>query len=130
MALELAEDGGDGEGRERGSALGVEAVDRLDEPDARDLHEVVEGLGPAGVTRRQAPGERHEATDQLLTHDRGVVLRVALEQPTLTEELLLRSWRRRLISLAVRQGKSGQDRHPRSVAGSPLADRGLAAHQH
>ena len=44
MALQLPEDGGDGEGREGGAALGVEAVDRLDQSDARDLDQIVEWL--------------------------------------------------------------------------------------
>ena len=56
VALELAEDGRDREGGEGGAALGVEAVDRLDQADARDLDQVVVGLGSAGVAARPGGG--------------------------------------------------------------------------
>src|SRR6478752_6090628 len=41
VALQLSEDRGDREGGEGGAALRVEPIDRLHEPDAGDLHEVV-----------------------------------------------------------------------------------------
>jgi hypothetical protein len=41
VALELAEDGRHGEGRERGLTTGLEAVDGLQEPERRNLDEVV-----------------------------------------------------------------------------------------
>ena len=63
MALQLADDGRDGVGREI-ATLGVEAVERVDEPDRADLDEVVQGLGPARI----ASGERpHEA--EVLGHE-------------------------------------------------------------
>src|SRR3712207_8863860 len=46
---------------ERGAALRVEPVDRLDEPDARDLHEVIERLVAALVAPRELAREREEA---------------------------------------------------------------------
>src|SRR3712207_4794382 len=51
---------------ERGAALRVEPVDRLDEPDARDLHEIVERLVAALVAPRELAREREEAFDQLV----------------------------------------------------------------
>jgi hypothetical protein len=41
IALELSEDGGNSKARERGSALGVVAVDRLEQADRRDLLKIV-----------------------------------------------------------------------------------------
>src|SRR5450432_3434455 len=52
VPLDLAHDRGRGVGRELDAALKVESVDRLDQPDGRDLGEVVEPLAavaePAG----------------------------------------------------------------------------------
>ena len=53
VTLELAEDGGDGKGRERRSTSRVESIDRLDKGHARHLDEIVERLGAAGVASRQ-----------------------------------------------------------------------------
>ena len=46
--------------------LGVEAVDRVDEAEAGDLQEVVEGLAGAAVAQRQVLGEGQVAAHQLL----------------------------------------------------------------
>src|SRR4051812_24395914 len=53
VALDLTQDGGRRVGREAHLAIEIEAVDRLHDPDAGDLHEVVDRLAAAGV----APGE-------------------------------------------------------------------------
>ena len=63
MALQLADDGRDGVGREL-ATLGIEAVERLDEPDRADLDEVVQGLRPARI----ASGKRPHET-QVLEHE-------------------------------------------------------------
>jgi hypothetical protein len=47
MALDGAGDAGDGVGRERGAAIRVVGVDRLDERERRDLLEVLERLAAA-----------------------------------------------------------------------------------
>ena len=70
VALQLAQDRGHRVGREGRPAGGVEAVDRLHEPDAGDLHEVVEGLVGALVAARELARERQEALDQLLARGR------------------------------------------------------------
>src|SRR5262245_29649055 len=106
MALQLPEDRRHGEGREGGAAFGIEAVDRLDQPHAGDLDEVVERLGPAGIARRETSRERHEPLHQLLPHRWRVVLGVALEQSAFTDELLLWPWRGRLVHMAFRQCNS------------------------
>ena len=83
MALELADDGGDGVGLEGGAAAGVEAVDRLDQAERGHLEEVVDGLGAAAVAEGERTGQRQEGLDQLLAHvwiTRAVVL---LQQPCL-----------------------------------------------
>jgi hypothetical protein len=105
VPLELAEDGRDGEGREGGAALRIEAIDGLDESDACHLDEIVEGLCPAGVAGGEPPGQRHEAFDELLADNRRMILRVALEQTPLVDQLLLGPRRGRLIHLVLRQGK-------------------------
>ena len=66
VAAQLAEDRRHGVGREREPALGVPAVDGLDEADGRDLDQVVERLARAPVAQRERAGERHVALDQLL----------------------------------------------------------------
>src|SRR4051794_20420110 len=64
VALELAQDGRDGEARERRLAARVEAVDRLQQAEARDLDEIVERLTAALVAARELAGERQEAPDE------------------------------------------------------------------
>ena len=70
VAADLAEDRRHRVAREREPAVGIPAVDRLDEADRGDLHEVVERLGRAAVAQREAAGERHVALDQLFTRTR------------------------------------------------------------
>jgi hypothetical protein len=53
VALDLAEDGRRRVRREAHLAREVEALDRLHDPDAGDLDEVVERLAAAGVAARQ-----------------------------------------------------------------------------
>ena len=80
VALDLAQDGRHRVARERDPALEVEAVDGLDEPQAGDLEEVVEGLLGALVAARQLARERQEALDEHLAVDRVAPLEVAREQ--------------------------------------------------
>ena len=81
VALELAEHRRHGVGGERGLARGVEAVDRLDQPERGDLDEVVERLVGAPVAPRHPPGQREQALDQLLAGGLVAVAVVADEQP-------------------------------------------------
>jgi hypothetical protein len=90
MALELAENRGDGESREGSATLGIEPIDRLDEPNARNLDQVVEWLGSSRVPGRQPPGERHEPVDQLLSDGRRAVLGESPQELSLIGELLTR----------------------------------------
>jgi len=64
VALELAEDRRDSVAREGHPALGVEAVHRLDQADARDLEEVVEGLVGSVVAAGELARQGHEAGDR------------------------------------------------------------------
>jgi hypothetical protein len=80
VALQLAGDRGDGERRELAPALGVEAVDRAEQPDAGDLDEVVERLGAAVVAPGEAAGERQEALDELVAGGEVAEARVTAEQ--------------------------------------------------
>src|SRR4051794_21283656 len=80
VALQLADDGRDRVRGELATALGVEALDRAQQADARDLDEVVERLGAAAVAARQAAGERHEALDELVAGGEVAEARVAAEQ--------------------------------------------------
>ncbi len=89
VALELAEDRRRRVAREGVAQRRVEALDRLDQPQARDLVEVLGRLGAAGVAVGEAAGERHEAVDELFA-DRGAPLTVvALEQLLLVGQLLV-----------------------------------------
>ena len=71
VALELAEDGRRRVARERVPERRVEALDRLDQAQARDLVQVLRRLGAAGVAVGEAARERQEALDQLLAHGAG-----------------------------------------------------------
>ena len=77
VALELAEDRRDGVAREGDVALGVEAVDRLDQAERRDLDEVLQRLLGALVATRELAGERQEALDQRLARRRIAVVLMA-----------------------------------------------------
>jgi hypothetical protein len=81
VALELAEDRRDGERGEGGLALGVEAVDRLEQAERRHLDEVVERLAAALVASRELAGEGQEALDEGLAGRRVAAL-VELHQQT------------------------------------------------
>src|SRR6185436_21158479 len=65
MALELAGDRRNGERREADVARDVEAIDRLQEAERRDLLEILERLALARVPSRQAPCERKHALGEL-----------------------------------------------------------------
>ena len=80
VALDLAEDGRHRVARERDLALEVEAVDRLDQAEAGDLEEVVEGLLGALVAARELARERQEALDEHLAVDRIALVQVAREE--------------------------------------------------
>src|SRR5918995_2119865 len=94
VPLQLAEDGRDGEGGERRAAPGVEAVYGLDQAQARDLEQVVEGLGATGISRGEPPRERHEALDQLRAQGGCRTLCVAPQQHFLARQVLCHAGRR------------------------------------
>ena len=83
VALELAEDRRDRERGERGLALRVEAVDRLQQAERGDLHEVVERLAAALVAAGELAGERQEALDERVARRRIAALVVLHQQPTI-----------------------------------------------
>src|SRR5204863_9747009 len=87
VALELAEDAGDGEGGEADTALGVEAVDRVDQPDARHLLEVLQRDRLAAVAVGEPTGQRQEALDQLSSGRPVAEPHIALKQATLAGRL-------------------------------------------
>ena len=75
---------GHGDGAQVAAARGLEAVDRLDEADGADLHEVVDGLASACIAARDGAHEAHvlldEARSRLLMpprHDSKVSGRIA-----------------------------------------------------
>ena len=61
VALDLAEDRRHREARERRAAVELVAVDRLDEPDARHLDQVVDRLAGGAVAPRELARQREEA---------------------------------------------------------------------
>src|SRR4029077_20018780 len=70
MALDLAQHRRDGERREADAAIGGEAVERLDETQARDLEEVVVGLTRVGVAAGDAVRQRQKLLGQRLARRR------------------------------------------------------------
>src|SRR3954452_23681541 len=62
VAFELAEDGGDGEAGEGGSARCVEALDRLQQPERGYLVQVVE-IGSSAIAAGEVTGERQVASE-------------------------------------------------------------------
>src|ERR1700733_5744930 len=64
VPLDLADDGGRGVGGELHAALEVEPVDGLDQPDGRDLGEIVKPLAPVAEPARQVLHERQVQLDQ------------------------------------------------------------------
>ena len=82
MALDLAEHGRHREGGERDPPVGIEAVDRLQEAERRDLHDVLQRLGLAPVAHGDLAGESHEALDELLARVLVVLFLEAQEQLT------------------------------------------------
>src|SRR5215217_3064702 len=83
MALQLAQDGGRGVTRELRPAVGLEAVDGLDQAEARDLEQVVEGLVGVRVAEREVARQREEALYELLTRGEVSVCVVAHQQQAL-----------------------------------------------
>jgi hypothetical protein len=61
VALQFAGDGRDREGRERDLAGGVEAVDRVQQPDRGDLDEVVAEVTVAVIASREMTRQREKA---------------------------------------------------------------------
>jgi hypothetical protein len=101
MALQLAEDGRRGEGGEGDAALGVEAVDRVHQPQARHLEKVVEGLVRAAVALGEAFREGQVAPHELLAR-RGVARPdEVVPEPLLAGEVLLRPGGQRRDCLMV-----------------------------
>ena len=66
MPLDLAEDRRRRVRRELQPALGIEPVDRLDQPDRADLDEIGHRLVAAGEPARQIVDQRHVQLDQLV----------------------------------------------------------------
>lgn len=64
VAADLAEDGRCREARELAAALGIEPVDRLDEPDRADLDQIVERLSAVGIPPRKSFDQRHQVHDE------------------------------------------------------------------
>jgi hypothetical protein len=64
VVADLALDRGDGDGAKLVAAIGLEAVDGLDQPDSADLHEVVDRLAPARIPPRDGSDEAHVLLDQ------------------------------------------------------------------
>jgi hypothetical protein len=90
VSLELAGDRRYGERRERKPALGIEAVDRLQQAEARDLEEIVEGRLTALVTMREPPCERQVPLDQEIAVRRVAMLGVAREERAVSAGVGLR----------------------------------------
>src|SRR5262245_5043289 len=82
VPLDLARDGRGGEALKLASALRVEAVDGLDEPDAADLDEVLEALTAVRVAARERTDEGQLELDQSLPRTQVARLGVRPQQPS------------------------------------------------
>ena len=107
VALELAEDGGRGIARELRAAPGLEAVDGLDQAEARDLQQVVERLVGVGVAQGEIAGQRQEALHELLPGGEITVVVVS------NEELSLSVCAAHTVAILAtrRAGKTGRGQH-------------------
>ena len=83
MPPQLTQDRRHREAAECGSAVGIEAVDRLQEADAGDLLEVLDRLLGAPVAAGEAAGERQIALEHPVARRRARVGAEAREQPAL-----------------------------------------------
>jgi hypothetical protein len=72
MPLDLADDGRDGISGELDAEVGVELVDRLEQPDRGGLDQIVGGLAASGVAVRQVAGQRQPGLDGTVPHGRAV----------------------------------------------------------
>ena len=118
VALELAEHRRHRVGGERRLARGVEAVDRLDQPERRDLDQIVERLVGAPVAARHPAREREQARDELLARGLVAVAVVAEQQPP----VLLRP--RDAAVLGRRHRAAGVAPRRRDVSGGFIGRRG------
>ena len=71
---------GNGKARERESALGVEALDRLEEAERGDLLEIV-GVGAAVIAASEVVGEGKKAGDECVACRRIMIAAIACEEP-------------------------------------------------
>jgi hypothetical protein len=68
VAAQLAGHGGHGEGGEGGAEVGVEALDGLEHPEHRHLHEVVERLALVGEALGAVERQPAMLLDQVVAH--------------------------------------------------------------
>src|SRR6185437_609510 len=103
VALQLTEDRRHGVARKARTVLRLEAVDRLDEADRGNLHEVVERLAGALVAPREPAGKRQEALDELLSGEH-----VALRLITAEQQLVALECAYLWVSITCRRPATGR----------------------
>ena len=123
VALELADDRRDGERGEREAAVGVEALDRLQQGERGDLLEIVE-LGLAVVAPSEVAAERQEALDQACACGGIALAQVAAEQQEVGVRRREGARRGRDLSF----GKGGESSQGKGVPaqGAPTANPNLS----
>jgi hypothetical protein len=92
VTLQLAQHGRRRIAGELRASTGVEAVDRLDQTEARDLQQIVERLVRVGVTSREVARQRQEQLRELLA--RGPVAPAVVAE----QEFALRRSSRRTVA--------------------------------
>jgi hypothetical protein len=121
VAPDLAEHRGDSERGERGRAVDVEAVDRLQQADGGDLHEIVERLSAALVAACELARQRQEPLDERRTRREISITVVPRQQAAVSAEA-----RRTVVAHAngglstqnaihAKQAASGAEETPRPV---------------
>ena len=111
VTLELAEHRRHRVGGERGLARRVEAVYRLDQPERRDLDEVVERLVGAAVAPRHAARQRQQALNEGLACGLVAVPVVADQQPAVLLRTRCAVLARAGRDVVARPGAYGHRRH-------------------
>ncbi len=120
VPFELPQDRWHRERRERDAAGGIEAVDGLDQPEGRDLLQVVL-LGACRIPTPQMPCERHVARDERVTVREAPLAPVPLEEPH--RLLTQRDERGPLGTTQGRQDGSYRGGQDRARAGTAPLDR-------
>ena len=122
VALDLADDRRGGVRRELDAAVGVEAVDRLDQPDRADLDEVLERLAAVAEAAGAVLDQRQVQVHQRVAGGVPARRREPSSSRSSTKSSALRS---RVTSTPRRAGRPARGRRRRTVIVRSMSEAGL-----